>query len=94
MPNANPRESIARGLVLASEDRRRYGLVLEQEIGFNLSLSSLRHFTAPPGRIDEPAEHVRNQQLFDSLRIKAPASTRAPADFRAATSKRWSSAKR
>jgi D-xylose transport system ATP-binding protein len=67
----NPRTSIARGLVLASEDRRRYGLVLEQEIGFNLSLSSLRRFTVPPGRIDEPAEHVRNQQLFDSLQIKA-----------------------
>jgi D-xylose transport system ATP-binding protein len=67
-----PQHSIARGLVLVSEDRRRYGLILEQNIGFNLSLSSLRQFAAPPARIDRPAEHVRNQQLFDSLRIKAP----------------------
>jgi D-xylose transport system ATP-binding protein len=67
-----PRQSIARGLVLASEDRRRYGLVLEQEIGFNLSLSSLRRFTVAPGRINAHAEHVRNQELFDLLRIKAP----------------------
>lgn len=66
-----PCESIARGLVLASEDRRRYGLVLEQSVGFNLSLSSLRSFRTAGGRIDQAAEHVRNQQLFDSLRIKA-----------------------
>jgi D-xylose transport system ATP-binding protein len=59
-------------MVLASEDRRRYGLILEKEIGFNLSLSSLSRFTRQPGRIDEPAERVRNQQLFDSLQIKAP----------------------
>jgi len=67
-----PRESIRRGLVLATEDRRRYGLVLGQEIGFNLSLASLRRFTVPPGRIDQAAEHRRNQEIFHSLRIKAP----------------------
>ena len=67
-----PRDSIRRGLVLASEDRRRYGLILDQEIGFNLSLSSLRHFTRAAGRIDRPAEHVRNQHFFESLRVKAP----------------------
>ena len=69
--NPTPRNSITRGLVLASEDRRRFGLVLGQEVGFNLSLSSLRQFTRSPGRIDQAAEHVRNQQLFDALRIKA-----------------------
>ena len=68
----NPRISIRRGLVLASEDRRRYGLVLQQEIAFNLSLSSLRQFTRADGRIDEPAEHARNQHFFESLRVKAP----------------------
>jgi D-xylose transport system ATP-binding protein len=68
----NPRSSIDRGLVLVSEDRRRYGLVLDQDISFNLSLSSLRQFVRTPGRIDLPAEHRRNQKLFDSLRIKAP----------------------
>lgn len=66
-----PRDSIARGLVLATEDRRRYGLVLEHDIGFNLSLSSIRQLTAH-GHIDRPAEYTRNQRLFDHLRIKAP----------------------
>jgi D-xylose transport system ATP-binding protein len=72
-PHAHPtpRGSIDRGLVLASEDRRRNGLVLEQPIGFNLSLSSLGSLAKFPGRIDEPAEFAANQRWFDALRIKA-----------------------
>ncbi len=73
-PHASPtpRSSIARGLILTSEDRRRYGLVLEQDIGFNLSLSHLRNFMRASGRIDTSAEDVRNQKLFTTLQIKAP----------------------
>ena len=71
----SPRASIQRGLVLASEDRRRYGLILHESIGFNLSLSSLSAFTRFGGRIDTPAEHVRNQHFFDAMRIKAPGQT-------------------
>jgi D-xylose transport system ATP-binding protein len=67
-----PRNSIARGLVLTSEDRRRYGLILEQEIGFNLSLSSVRRFVTGTGRVDAHAEFVRNEHFFTALRIKAP----------------------
>jgi len=70
--DASPRVSIARGLVLATEDRRRYGLVLEQPVGFNLSLSSLPACTRAPMRIDQEKEYVRNQHFFESLRIKAP----------------------
>ena len=58
--------------MLASEDRRRHGLVLGQSIGFNLSLSSLHRFVSAAGRIDQPVEFRRNQEFFDSLRIKAP----------------------
>ncbi|HEX2855013.1 MAG TPA: ATP-binding cassette domain-containing protein [Opitutaceae bacterium] len=71
-PKPDPRTSIRRGLVLASEDRRRYGLVLQQEIAFNLSLSSLRQFVGFGGQLNAPAEHVRNQHFFNSLRVKAP----------------------
>jgi D-xylose transport system ATP-binding protein len=71
-PKPDPRTSIRRGLVLASEDRRRYGLVLQQEISFNLSLSSLRQFVGFGGQLNTAAEHVRNQHFFSSLRVKAP----------------------
>ncbi len=66
----SPVDSITRGLVLASEDRRRYGLVLGESIGFNLSLSSLRQFTTG-GVIASAPEEKRNQHYFDALRIKA-----------------------
>lgn len=65
-----PESIIQRGLVLASEDRRRYGLHLEQEIGFNLSLSSLGSI-ARGGFIQRHAEVRRNQSIFESLRVKA-----------------------
>lgn len=86
-PAPTPRDAITRGLVLVSEDRKRFGLISPQPIGFNLSLSSLSRFTRTPplsrgprdglytrqlALIDAPAEHDANQHFFTSLRIKAP----------------------
>ena len=65
-----PAQAIKRGLVLVSEDRRRYGLVIEQEIGFNMSLSSLQQFSRG-GFVNHNHETVRNKELFESLRVKA-----------------------
>ncbi len=66
-----PEEAISLGLVLASEDRKRYGVLLEKTIGFNMSLSSLKKLTRR-GVIDEDLEYSRNKHYFDFLRIKAP----------------------
>jgi D-xylose transport system ATP-binding protein len=70
-PGNTPVQSIRRGLALVSEDRKRFGLVLEQSIGFNLSLSSLGQLTRT-GLIDSMREARRNRELFDSLRVRAP----------------------
>jgi D-xylose transport system ATP-binding protein len=70
-PEPTPRESIRRGLVLVTEDRKRLGLHLEQPIGFNLSLSSLDRLN-PGVFLDETIEAPANQRFFDALRIKAP----------------------
>ena len=66
----NPQQAIERGLVLVSEDRRRYGLVLEHDVGFNLSLASLEQFCTA-GVLNQQRETSANQAQFDSLRIKA-----------------------
>ena len=66
-----PEEIIRRGMVLVSEDRRRYGLILEKTIGFNLSLSSLAKLTKSR-LIDEGLEFQKNNHFFQSLRMKAP----------------------
>ncbi len=69
-----PAEMLQRGLALVSEERRRYGLVLEQSIGFNLSLSSLAGLSR--GGLIQPArEHERNDAFFRRLRVKAPSMT-------------------
>lgn len=65
-----PDAAIAAGLVLVSEDRKRYGLVLEQSIGFNLSLSSLGEVQSR-GMLDVSREATRNGQVFGDLRVKA-----------------------
>jgi len=71
LPPGAPHEVLKRGLALVSEDRRRYGLILEESIGFNLSLSSLSSLTRGP-LIDPHAEFTRNDAQFRSLRVKAP----------------------
>ena len=65
-----PRAALARGLALVTEDRKRYGLVLEQGVAFNLSLSSLRTLRRGP-LVDRDAEALRVRGAVDELRIKA-----------------------
>ena len=66
-----PHQIIRRGMALVSEDRRRYGLVLDKSIGFNLSLSSLGTLTTNR-LIDQRTEFRKNNHFFQSLRVKAP----------------------
>lgn len=70
LPLANPAKTLRAGLVLVSEDRRRYGLVLEEPIGFNLSLSSLHEITQN-GLINRSAETRRNRGIYEALQVKA-----------------------
>ena len=70
LPPGPPSRMIEEGIVLASEDRRRYGLVLEHDVGFNLSLSSLGQFSRG-GFLNRAGETKRNREFFDSLRVKA-----------------------
>ena len=71
-----PHEVIRRGMALVSEDRKRYGLILEQGVGFNLSLSSLMSLRSG-AFVDDRKEFASNRHFFDSLRVRA-ASLEAP----------------
>ena len=66
----DPEAALARGLGLVTEDRRRYGLVLDQDVGFNLSLSSLKALTSGL-LIDRAEEGRRNAEQAKALRVKA-----------------------
>ncbi len=66
-----PRGCVDQGLVLVSEDRKRYGLILDQSVTFNLSLSSLPGLTRA-GRVDRHSEARICGDYAKSLQIKAP----------------------
>lgn len=66
----DPARTLRAGLALVSEDRRRYGLILEEPIGFNLSLSSLHEVTSR-GLINRGRETQRNRGMYDTLQVKA-----------------------
>jgi len=70
-PAPTPGNSIQRGLVMVTDDRKRFGLHLDLPIGTNLSLSSLRRLTRG-GLLDPTAEEQLNRRFYDALRVRAP----------------------
>ncbi len=67
----SPDRCIEQGLVLVSEDRKRYGLMLEHSLGFNLSLSALPAL-CHGGIVDRHAEAAANRDAVSTLAIGAP----------------------
>lgn len=67
----NPAKAIEKGIVLVTEDRKKYGLVTTGNVKENMIISSLEQFTHN-GVINEP-QSLRECRLYvDRLRIKTP----------------------
>jgi D-xylose transport system ATP-binding protein len=66
----SPRTSLARRLALVSEDRRRFGLVPDRSVEFNLTLSALRHLTRG-GLLDAVEEARLYRATAGALRVRA-----------------------
>jgi ribose transport system ATP-binding protein len=67
----SPKDAIANGVYLMSEDRRRTGLILEMPIRENITLAALSGY-ASAGLIDRVAERRVSQDVCSRLNIKAP----------------------
>jgi ribose transport system ATP-binding protein len=67
----SPRDAIAQGIYLIPEDRKRAGLILEDDITSNVSLSNLMHF-ASAWLLDRGAEQATATQQARALNIRAP----------------------
>ena len=67
----SPREAMDLGLALVSEDRKRYGLVVEAAIVENLTLAVLRRF-ARKLLLDHRERRREAQAQVDALRIRTP----------------------
>jgi D-xylose transport system ATP-binding protein len=64
-------DAIRAGIALVTEDRKRYGLVLNMDIKSNISLSSL-HQVSSRGVIQDNAEIRHSLDYISQLRIKTP----------------------
>ena len=73
-PFRDPAEAIAAGVALVSEDRKRYGLVLEATVLDNLTLVVVRQL-ARWGLIDHGAREVKALEQIGALKIRAPGSS-------------------
>jgi ABC-type sugar transport system ATPase subunit len=71
----NPKDAIRRKVGLATEDRRRTGLLLTKNIEENIALPNLP-FHAKKGFINLPWEKETSDEYMEKLKIKAP-STKA-----------------
>jgi D-xylose transport system ATP-binding protein len=67
----SPARSTARGLALLSEDRCRSGVIPDQSVRFNLTLSALRR-VARHGWVDPAAESRHFRQLAGLLKVRCP----------------------
>jgi len=68
---ASPADAIARGIVLVTEDRKRYGLVATASVQENMTLSALERFTSK-GMINGPDALSECRSYVNRLRIKTP----------------------
>ena len=73
---ATPEEAIRAGISLASEDRKRYGLVLIQDVKNNITLASLDRISRQ-GVLDVNEEIRYAEQYADDLKIKTPSMEQA-----------------
>jgi ABC-type sugar transport system ATPase subunit len=67
----SPADAIKHGVAFVTEDRKRYGLILDQAILRNMTLAGLRKLS---GRFvtDENVEAAAGERAANDLRIKAP----------------------
>jgi ribose transport system ATP-binding protein len=67
----SPHQAIREGIGLLTEDRNRYGLIMQMSIRENISLANLRAMLTGPF-IDRGKEEAAARRLAADLRIKAP----------------------
>jgi ribose transport system ATP-binding protein len=67
----SPRDAIAEGIYLIPEDRKRAGLILEDDITNNISLPNLEHF-ALAYLVDRDREAETAEQQTKRLNIRTP----------------------
>lgn len=67
-----PADAVKEGIGYLSEDRKALGLMLEQDVSFNIGLASLPSFTGPIGIINESRLKAVARERVEALKVKTP----------------------
>lgn len=67
-----PSDAVALGVGYLSEDRKQFGLLLEQDVNTNILLTSLRNYTDALGFVHAEKGRQTSRGYVESLRIKTP----------------------
>lgn len=67
-----PADAVREGIGYLSEDRKALGLMLEQDVSFNIGLASLPSFTGPIGVVNESKLKSAAQYRVEELKVKTP----------------------
>ncbi|PRX49187.1 monosaccharide ABC transporter ATP-binding protein (CUT2 family) [Prauserella shujinwangii] len=68
----NPADAVRLGIGYLSEDRKRYGLLLDQTVRANITLGALRQRFATAGFVRDRAARAEAAGYVETLRIKTP----------------------
>jgi ribose transport system ATP-binding protein len=68
----NPADAARLGIGYLSEDRKRFGLLLEQDVKANIALSALREQFTTAGFVRDRALRAKAERYIGTLRIKTP----------------------
>jgi len=73
----SPREAVAAGIALVTEDRQKTGLALRLPIAYNITMANLRGISRRLGTIDGRAEGRVTAEYIARLRIRASSGRQA-----------------
>ncbi len=69
---AQPSDAVRRGIGYLSEDRKRLGLMLEQDVNFNTLLASMQDYAGAIGWMRDGRGRDVTKSYVQSLRVKTP----------------------
>ncbi len=67
----SPKEAVAAGICLMTEDRKQQGLLLDMSCAENITITDLKRLSRH-GLLDRTAENSASERLVASLRVKTP----------------------
>lgn len=67
-----PYDAVQAGIGYLSEDRKRYGCIVEMDVKTNVAVASLRQYVNPFGWVNKERIEKAADQIVDMLKVKTP----------------------